>query len=288
MRAILVLLLMITVSMNGLYAQSFLRAAYRVTGQLDSLNQATALVDTLWLIASAKEAFYFHPAAIKQDSVDFHFSNMTIGEYYARYGQGGAMEIKAHAFYRVNILNRERVHQRTDDMQIYADDHEKTTYINDKWQWHFLDETTTLAGFRCHKAQAEWMGRKWTVYYTRDIPLPFGPWKLQGLPGLVVWAESSGSAPYRFELIGVEKIVDEQFSPGLFYRPELAQQYVKVKHRQALKNLYVRYQEPLKVYKSKITAIGLNIEGAEEKIKQSRIEHFNPIEFLPERNGKKQ
>ncbi|WP_438638229.1 GLPGLI family protein [Muribaculum gordoncarteri] len=34
-------------------------------------------------------------------------------------------------------------------------------------------------------------GRNWKVYYTNDIPVPYGPWKLNGVKGLVLKAEDS-------------------------------------------------------------------------------------------------
>ena len=42
-------------------------------------------------------------------------------------------------------------------------------------------------------------GRKWTVCYTEDIPTTAGPWKLCGLPGLIVEAVSDDGI-HRFTL----------------------------------------------------------------------------------------
>lgn len=45
-------------------------------------------------------------------------------------------------------------------------------------------------------------GRKWTVYFTEDIPLPLGPWKLGALPGLILSAEVKGFIT--IEAIGIK------------------------------------------------------------------------------------
>lgn len=57
--------------------------------------------------------------------------------------------------------------------------------------WNLTDETKIVCGYECKKAEAEFGGRKWIVWYAPDIPASFGPWKLCGLPGLVMSATDS-------------------------------------------------------------------------------------------------
>ena len=58
-------------------------------------------------------------------------------------------------------------------------------------QWTLLDDTLTITGYLCHKAQTTYGGRTWYAYYAEDIPSSAGPWKLHGLPGLIVKAEDA-------------------------------------------------------------------------------------------------
>lgn len=56
---------------------------------------------------------------------------------------------------------------------------------------YVLEDTATVMGYHCHAAKCTYGGREWKVYYTNDIPLPYGPWKLNGVKGLVLKAEDS-------------------------------------------------------------------------------------------------
>ncbi|MGN0049458.1 MAG: GLPGLI family protein [Bacteroides sp.] len=58
--------------------------------------------------------------------------------------------------------------------------------------WEYvLEDTATVMGYHCHAAQCTFGGREWKVYYTNDIPLPYGPWKLNGVKGLILKAEDN-------------------------------------------------------------------------------------------------
>ncbi|RQE01044.1 GLPGLI family protein, partial [Prevotella intermedia] len=45
-------------------------------------------------------------------------------------------------------------------------------------------------GMECKKATTNFRGRYWEVWYTEDIPISQGPWKLCGLPGMILKANS--------------------------------------------------------------------------------------------------
>ncbi len=71
----------------------------------------------------------------------------------------------------------------------------------------FEDSTKLVAGYTSEMATAHLYGRDWVIYYTTEIPLPYGPWKINGLPGLVTEAYSTDRA-YKFTLTGFE-VLDE-------------------------------------------------------------------------------
>lgn len=61
-----------------------------------------------------------------------------------------------------------------------------------KIKWNITEKRDTILGYDCTKATASAYGREWVVWFTTDIPYCLGPWKLSGLPGLILKAEDSG------------------------------------------------------------------------------------------------
>lgn len=51
--------------------------------------------------------------------------------------------------------------------------------------WKIIKEFKTVAGYKCQKAETTKYGRTWTAWFSPDIPFQFGPYKFNGLPGLI-------------------------------------------------------------------------------------------------------
>ena len=51
-------------------------------------------------------------------------------------------------------------------------------------QWKILAENDSVLSYLCSKAECQLKGRTWTAWFTAEIPISEGPWKLCGLPGL--------------------------------------------------------------------------------------------------------
>ena len=89
--------------------------------------------------------------------------------------------------------------------KVGADDYqcEEKTETPD-WQM-VPDSTREVLGYQCQLATARFKGRQWSAWYTEDIPLDEGPWKLRGLPGLVLSAYDA-QRQYIFESAGLEQV----------------------------------------------------------------------------------
>ena len=56
--------------------------------------------------------------------------------------------------------------------------------------WTLTGDTLTVSGYLCGQATATFRDVEWRVWYTEEIPSSAGPWRLRGLPGLIIKAES--------------------------------------------------------------------------------------------------
>lgn len=67
------------------------------------------------------------------------------------------------------------------------------------------DSSTVILGYRCSLATATYKGRTWYAWYAEDIPFDAGPWKLGGLPGLILRAYDA-PRHYVFDAVGMSEV----------------------------------------------------------------------------------
>lgn len=78
----------------------------------------------------------------------------------------------------------------------------KINFPFEQYKWEITNETKIINGFKCYKASSHWEEYDYTrnktltfdptVWFTNDIPFPFGPKGLDGLPGLVLEGTLNG------------------------------------------------------------------------------------------------
>lgn len=107
--------------------------------------------------------------------------------------------------------------------------------------WEIADSTTTILGYECLMATADYHGRKWTAWFAPDIPVPAGPWQLMGLPGLIMDASSEGGE-YGFTIKGIEQ-TDQPITP----RPG-KHEYIKTTRKDYLKFKHEIKMNPEKAF----------------------------------------
>ena len=80
--------------------------------------------------------------------------------------------------------------------------------------WDMVEGSDSVCGYLCQKANGKFRGKTWNVLYAEDIPTVAGPWKLQGLPGLITYA-ADDEGIHTFKLIGIyQETVPITYSAG--------------------------------------------------------------------------
>lgn len=77
-------------------------------------------------------------------------------------------------------------------------------------KWDITSEKKTISGYQCIKAVTNYRGREWIAWFAPEVALPFGPWKLHGLPGLIIEANDVTNR-YAFKTVRIENIRDVVF-----------------------------------------------------------------------------
>lgn len=127
-----------------------------------------------------------------------------------------------------------------------------------QFDWTLQPDTVTVCGYVCRKAEATFRGIRWTAWYAPDIPIPAGPWKLNGLPGLILWAYDD-KGTHDMKLTAVQKAKGEviNFHVGKRFRMK----------RERVLSLLKRYTSGSSPYES-MSGFGVTYTD----------EHGNPIE----------
>lgn len=119
-------------------------------------------------------------------------------------------------------------------------------------QWNIIpDSTNTVLGYECLKAETDYHGRHWTAWFSPEIPVADGPWKLHGLPGLIMKAETDHGIS--FIATGIE--MTDTAVPSVYQ----TEKYSKMDRRKALaEEEYFRNN-----YTSSLSAQGVKVANAD-------------------------
>lgn len=150
---------------------------------------------------------------------------------------------------------------------------------NEKPVWTLLPDTATILTYHCRKATGHFRGRSYTAWFTMEIPVSEGPWKLCGLPGLIIKAEDD-RRHYSFECTGIEQFRGPK--PLLFN----GKGFESISRRD-LNKVYERYaKDPVGFITSTAPNVKLTIKDEQGNTLKNFELPYNPIE-LSENNKMK-
>ena len=138
--------------------------------------------------------------------------------------------------------------------------------------WEMVpDSTQEILGYQCQMATTRFKGRQWSAWFTEDIPLDEGPWKLRGLPGLVLKAYDA-KLQFIFEGVGLEQPHSEEAVTLVNEKREMISQ-------QDLRKLRDRYDPNAALAASGIKVISIkNSDGSEGKLPNKIISNSIELE----------
>lgn len=74
-----------------------------------------------------------------------------------------------------------------------------------KINWKILSEKEKIGEWNVQKAETDFAGRHWIAWFSTEIPIQDGPYKFNGLPGLIVKIEDK-TGSHKMELKGIKNI----------------------------------------------------------------------------------
>lgn len=270
-------ILAVVFAMQSVFAQTN-RFVYQVTMKPDASNKSDIKTENAYLDISAEKSMFYSENRIKRDSV-----------MRANFQSGGARGFNRDQMESLrSVINYSIEKDKKNQKTIYKDRIGRDVYTYEEERplhWKILSETTKIGDYKVQKAETDFGGRKWTAWFTTDLPYQDGPYKFSGLPGLVVKAEDA-EGDYSFDLMKNYKIAD-------FPEMNTFGNVMKVKRTD-----YVKQQEK---YKSDPTAFMNSQRGSggitppmrsgggqnpaemrkrmEERVKEEIKKNSNPIEL---------
>ncbi len=140
--------------------------------------------------------------------------------------------------------------------------------------WEPLSAKKEIQGYMCQKAVTNFKGRKWTAWYTNDIPISDGPWKLCGLPGLILDAVDSDSL-YHFYCVGIKELKHKT------QIKILKEKYVMCTNKELYKISKEAIENPIGYLKSQPGILSVSLTGPDGRPAKPNITKYIDMEAEP-------
>ncbi|NGP87201.1 GLPGLI family protein [Fodinibius halophilus] len=138
----------------------------------------------------------------------------------------------------------------------------KYYYIKEKIPsipWDLKQDEKVIGGYEAHKAVGAFRGRSYTVWYTPEIPISNGPWKLGGVPGLILEAKDN-VGEVSFQLKKIKKNIPSVKFTKCFAKKGISWEEFRERFNDSI-DRFARYMESRMSGEAKVNINGIfNIE----------------------------
>lgn len=171
---------------------TFYSCKYRYTKQKDSSDFLSKDNDIMILSIGKKFSLYY--------SYLKHFGNRNMEEDNKTGKNKESISLKDHTISIDASKRRTDYYMQNETEVIKIDYNKKVVNITDQLfsnayeysedlvapKWQIELATTSILNQKCQRAVTLFKGRKYTAWFASSIPLPYGPWMFNGLPGLIL------------------------------------------------------------------------------------------------------
>ena len=246
-------------------------ATYRLTFQPDSTDNSIRRVELMNLMLGKSTSLF--------ESVGNHLSDSLYATVANTPPSGETVQLFMNKLQNIQPSRfRYKLYKNSLDKFIFTYDKvdgklyhysESTPLFN----WHVLPDKQTIAGYNCQHAVTTFAGRRYDAWFTREIPFSDGPYKFNGLPGLIIKVNDTRKH-YTFELISFKKAGN---STLITLPTQPAVSATKANVQRAQRNYYANLKQMVATRTSSVTTSAPENEQA----MQSRIQkkYNNSIEI---------
>ncbi len=136
------------------------------------------------------------------------------------------------------------------------------------FNWKTGKDTATISGYHCQKATTHFAGRDYIAWFTTEIPLSEGPYKFNGLPGLIIKI-SDTRRQYIFKLTSLERV-----KKGI--RIEFPERnYIRTTQKKFDK----AYRDFVENFSERLSRMGISLNLSDKDIKKRLSRNNNAIEI---------
>ena len=172
---------------------SLITCYYRFTQQALFDGKPVTLSDVVVLHADARHSRFYNQSSWYRDSI-VNAKIDSLGAVYMHFlddtrtnSLHNAIRFEQHYNIDMSVIYKDRkghIISSVNGRYVYKENIQPQ-------EWILLPDTMTILGLKSQKATTFFRGRKYIAWYAKDIPFDAGPWKLYGLPGLILRLEDS-------------------------------------------------------------------------------------------------
>lgn len=188
---------------------AIIQITYKKTVNIDTIKGKSFLESPMTLRIGRTSSMFYPTKLMFTDSLDYYDdyagSKMVTLDDIIKYGGMASVKVKGweQEYLFRNVHDNETMVSRS--FATYHVGYTEKTELPE-WTVH-TDSTTQILGYGCVYATCTYRGRDWEAWFTPEIPIGEGPWKLAGLPGVVLKAQDSkGQYFYEAESVRTEEL----------------------------------------------------------------------------------